>query len=69
MKEDEVFENMKTELISKYKGKWVTIFCGKVVSIGESYDESATKAREKYGEQPMITRLAAFEKEEKYWIL
>ncbi len=69
MKEDEVFENMKAELISKYKGKWVTIFYGKVVSIGETYDESAAKAREEYGEKPMITKLAAFEEEGKYWIL
>lgn len=57
------------EFAETYLGKWVTIFRGKVVSIGETYDESARKAMQEYGEKPMVTRHVVPEGEERYWIL
>ncbi|MBL7117534.1 MAG: hypothetical protein ISS94_01960 [Candidatus Syntrophoarchaeum sp.] len=67
--DDKTFEEMREELTKKYLGKWVTIFRSKVVSIGETYDESARKAMQKYGEKPMVTRHVVPEGEERYWIL
>jgi glutathionylspermidine synthase len=67
--DDKTFEEMREELTKKYLRKWVTIFRGKVVSVGETYDESARKAMQEYGEKPMVTRQVVPEGEEKYWIL
>lgn len=66
--DDKAFEEMRSKLTKKYPGKWVTIFSGKVASVGKSYDESARKARQKYGEKPMVTRHVVPKEEERYWI-
>ena len=67
--DDKAFEEMREELTKKYPKKWVTIFRGKVISVGDTYDESARKARQKYGERPMVTRQVVPKGEEKYWIV
>ena len=54
--DDKAFEEMREELTKKYPKKWVTIFRGKVISVGDTYDESARKAMQEYGERPMVTR-------------
>ena len=67
--DDKAFEEMREELTKKYPRKWVTIFRGKVISVGDTYDESARKARQEYGEKPMVTRQVVPKGEEKYWIV
>ena len=63
------FEEMRSELTKKYYGMWVTIFEGKIASVGKTYDESARKAKKKFGEKPLVTRQVVPEVEGEYWIL
>ncbi|MFQ6056546.1 MAG: DUF5678 domain-containing protein [Methanosarcinales archaeon] len=68
-KDNEAFENLREDLIKKYPGKWITLYRGNLVSIGDTYDESAAKARKKFGDKPMVTRILVPKGEERYWIL
>ena len=68
-RDNETFEEKRRELIKKHYGMWVTVFKGEIASIGKTYDESARKAREKFGEKTMVTRQVVPEEEERYWIL
>ena len=47
--DDKAFEEMREELTKKYPKKWVTIFRGKVISVGDTYDESASNRLCFYG--------------------
>lgn len=67
--DDKTFEEMRNKLRKKYPRKWVTIYRGKIISVGQTYDESARKAREEYGEKLMVTRQVVPKEEERYWIL
>ncbi|MEW6070254.1 MAG: DUF5678 domain-containing protein [Candidatus Thermoplasmatota archaeon] len=68
--DNKIFDEKLDTLIKskRYREKWVTIFRGKIVSIGDTYDESAAKARKKFGEKPMVTRKVC-KGEERYWVL
>ena len=68
-RDNEKFEEKRRELTKKYYGMWVTIFKGEIASVGKTYDESARKARKKFGEKTMVTRQVVPEEEERYWIL
>jgi len=66
----ENFEKKREELAKKYSGKFVTIYKGSVVAVGDTYDESASKAKEIIGENPCVTRKAVpKEQEEPFFIL
>lgn len=66
----ENFESKREELVKRHYGKFVTIYKGKVVAVGDTYDESASRAKEKIGENPCVTRKAVpKEQEEPFFIL
>jgi len=53
-KDNEAFETLRDDLIKKYPGKWITLYRGNLVSIGDTYDESAANARKKFGDKHII---------------
>jgi hypothetical protein len=67
--DNKTFVEMRSELTKKYYDMWVTIFEGTIVSVRKTYDESARKAKEKFGEKTLVTRQVVPEEEGGYWIL
>ena len=64
-KELEVYENMREELLKKYRGRVVAIKDGKLIGVYDSEEEAFKDVLEKYGLVPvLIKRVVEREKPE-----
>jgi len=68
--DNQFFEKNREKLIERYGlGKYITIYNKNIVSVGESYGESAMKAYEIIGAKPCITRKCVPPEQEVYELL
>lgn len=63
------FEEMREELVRKYRGKYVTLHEGRIIGSGDSYDAAVGEALRKVGPKSMVMRRAVPAQEEHYEIL
>jgi hypothetical protein len=50
------YSRMRQELEEKHMGKWVLFYQGKLVSVYESFDDTATDAVARFGRGPYLIR-------------